>query len=194
MAMLRVALAVLAMASVLTACETPTVPSYPPIRFTDVEPYKLDVAKVEVLNTYLPPLKAPNVEHDFPYTPAAAAEQWARDRLVAVGTKGVARVIISDASVVETQLKKSKGLKGVFTVDQSERYDGTLTVTVEVRSVEARRDAFVAATARKTNSVPENASLNQREDVYYKMTKELIRSVDATLAREIATYFKRWLK
>ena len=74
----------------------------------------------------------PNVEHEFPQRPAEVAAQWATDRLQAVGTNNIVRVTIVKGSVVEVPLAKSSGVKGIFTIDQSEQYDGTLSVRVEI--------------------------------------------------------------
>ncbi len=43
----------------------PTVPTYPEIRFSGKPPMLLDVARVDIVEAYRPPLRAPNVDHLF---------------------------------------------------------------------------------------------------------------------------------
>ncbi len=182
-------------ASLLAACETAApIPEYPEITFTNLPRIKLDVARIEVRMDYKAPLKAPNVEHEFPVTPAAVAERWAADRLEAVGSTGLARVIVKDASVVEVKLERTKGLKGVFTKDQSERYDGKIEMVIEIRSERGYRDAFAAAKATRSRSVPEDISLNDREKVWFEMTEAMIKDINAEFERTIPQYLSKWLR
>ena len=100
---------------VLAACESPPppMPTYPEIRFDRQPVLRLDVKEIVVKGAYQPPLTRPNIEHLFPIPPAAAAQAWADDRLRAVGTRGRARLIIKDASVISEPLPLTKGLGGV---------------------------------------------------------------------------------
>lgn len=179
----------------LAACQTTPVapPKFPELTWQHLPPFNLSVARVEVVTEYQPPLKAPNVDHLFPLPPAKAMERWAHDRLHARGGTSIARVIIGNAGVVETDLKKDKGITGVFTSEQAERYDGRLDVTVEIRSDRGFREAFVHATARRTRTVPEDITLNGREKVWFQMTEAMMKDINSQLEQAIPQYFQRWL-
>ena len=111
----------------LTACESPLPQvSYPELRLNHLPAIKLDVARIEIIEQYSPPLKAPNVEHLLPLAPATAIRNWARDRLHAVGASGTARFIIIEAEVTAVALTKKKGLKAAFTLDQLDQHAGGL--------------------------------------------------------------------
>jgi hypothetical protein len=119
----------------LAACSSSaTRPTFQEIRFEDRPKLRLDVATIEVERVFRPTLKEPQVEHLFPVPPEIAAESWARDRLEATnpGAPRRARVRILDANVKETPLQKTGGLRGAFTTEQSERYDATVEVSVDL--------------------------------------------------------------
>ena len=177
------------MLGALAACETaaPKTPA-PQLSYTDLPSIRLDVTKIEIVDEYLPPLKAPNVEHEFPISPSEAVERWARDRLVAGGRDRVARFIIRYAAVTEAALKKKTGLTGLLTTDQSERYDGRVAVTLEIRSDRGFREAFADATSEHSRTVPGDASVNQREKIFFEITERLVRELNAEIERQIAAH------
>ncbi|MDP7547904.1 MAG: hypothetical protein QGF20_11470, partial [Alphaproteobacteria bacterium] len=91
----------------LTACESPLKEvTYPDLRFNHLPVIELDVARIEIVEQYRSPLRAPNVEHELPLAPARAMRNWAADRLRAVGKSGQAKFIIIDASVKAERLRK----------------------------------------------------------------------------------------
>ena len=119
----------------LAACETPVqTQKLPDLTFAHLAPIKLNVAKIDVVVRYQPPLREPNVEHLFPTPPAKALKQWVKDRLRAAGGSGVARLVIINASAVETPLSQKKGFTATFTKQQSQRYDATVEARLEISS------------------------------------------------------------
>jgi hypothetical protein len=94
------------LAGMVGACQTPLPPppTFAEITFASEAPIRLNVASVDVVDEYLPPLKPPNVDHEFPVKIATVAERWGRDRLRAVGAAGSVRVTIKDASAIATDL------------------------------------------------------------------------------------------
>ena len=187
--------AALLLAVVAAGCTSgPTAPSYPEIRFADTPPILLDVARVDIVETYRPPLKAPNVEHLFPVRPSHAARRWARDRLRAGGAKGRAEVDIRDASATETALKRTDGVRGAFTTDQAERYDAAITISVHILDSLGKELANASATARYSRTVAENVTLNDRERVWYRMTTAMMQALDKALEGEIRRSLAAFLK
>ncbi len=180
---------------ILAACEAaPLPPPIPEITFSHLAPIEIAAAQIEIVEDYVPPLAAPNVEHKFPTPPAQAVRQWAKDRLRLVGDDGVLRVIIRDASVIETKLEKTGGVRGAFTVDQSERYDARLAVVVEVRSIRGFQDAFASAIAERSRTVAEDISLYDRELVFFEMTKSMMDDLDAELEKNIRQFLARFVR
>src|SRR5690348_3352934 len=173
----------------LAACDTvPPRPTYPDIHFTNETPIRLAVSAVDMRNDYKPTFRSPHVEHLFPVPPAQAAENWARDRLQAGGGAASARFTIRDASVIETPLpKKSEGISGAFKKEATERYDATLSATLEI--VDARGFALrtVSAKVARSQSVLEGITPNERDQTWYDMTKALMADFDQQMSAEISS-------
>ncbi len=70
-------LALLALA--LVSCNTPPKrQSFPEITFQHLQPFRLDVARVQIVDGYQPDPGA-DIGSQFPEAPAAVARQWAED-------------------------------------------------------------------------------------------------------------------
>ena len=193
-------LAALALAA-LAGCETSVrAPDFPQLTYAHLTPFRLAVARVEVVVDYTSPAREPNVEHLFPVHPAAAAERWARDRLRAAGPAlgsaggGLVRATVVNAAVVEVPLKRTTGLRGAFTIDQSERYDGLIEMRIELTAADGRRRATVTSRAERSRTVPENISIQDREKVWFEMTEAMMNDLNASLERQIRKNFAPYLR
>jgi hypothetical protein len=188
-------LATLAVLVVLSGCTQPAPPGaqFADITFQQFPRYSFAVGKIEIVREYMSPGAPPNVEHQFPVTPMQMAERWARDRLDAVGGPGELRYVIKRASVVETQLPRTTGIRGAFTTDQAQRYDGVVEVEIEIRNERGYRDGLVTARAERRQSVAENISLADRERAWYSMTEGLGRDLNQELERNIQVGLTRFL-
>lgn len=169
-------------------------PGFPQISFAHLQPISLNVARVEVENLYVSPAARPNVEHEFPVSPAAVAMNWGRDRLRAAGASGVARVVVRRASVVEVPLKRSEGVKGLFTRDQSERYDAVIDMMAEIRDEAGNVRVTVESTAKRSRTVSENISLIEREKVWFEMTEAMMSDLNMALENQMRIHMKAWIR
>lgn len=185
----------LAVAFLVAGCATQVQkPVYPQISFAHLPQISMNVARVELEDRYVSPAIEPNVEHRFPVSPAKTALKWGRDRLKPVGAGGVARLIVERASVVEEPLAPTPGIRGVFTKDQSERYTGVVVVSVEIIDESGAKRAVVRSTARRSQTVPENVSLNEREDIWFRMTEALMATLNENLEQQIRTHMTDWVR
>jgi len=146
-----------------------------------------------VTDEYKAPGIPPNVEHLFPVRPATAAMAWGRDRLVATGTGRTLRYIVRDATATETALKTKKGITGVFTDDQSERYELRITVELQIVGDDGRTEATVNAQAERSITVPEDSKLSEREQVWFKLTEDTMKELDAQLEKTIKSVFFQYV-
>ena len=179
----------------VVACETPIERrAFSEITFSHLPPILLDVAAIDVIVAYEPSLQATNVEHEFPVPPAIAAERWAADRLQAVGASGRAVVTIIEASVVEVSLKKSAGLKGLFTTDQSERYDARIRLAVEAVDSNRQLKSRAEAEAQRSLTVAENITLSAREKTWFTLTEALLTDFDGAMEEQIRKHLAGFLK
>ncbi|MDH3596352.1 MAG: hypothetical protein OEU09_20230 [Rhodospirillales bacterium] len=179
----------------LAACElTPPSGDFPELTYGHLTPLRFDVASVEVEQAYQPSSEAPNVELLFPVRPGQAAANWGRDRLQAVGTSRRMRYIVREASVIETALETTSGLTGVVTRDQSERYEARLTVEVEILDDGGRTEGNAMARVVRSITVPENATLHEREEVWYQLTQKLMNDMNTQLEDTLKRILFRYLR
>jgi hypothetical protein len=176
----------LAGSSLLAACDTPPERhSFPTLTFQDRPQIRLDVAQVEIFQAYQAPGAAPHVDHLFPQKPVDVAAAWGRDVLLAVGERGMATYTILDASATETALPRATGMTQVFKTEQSERYDLHIAVKLELGNPLLRTTGNATASASRSQTVAENATLNQREAVWFQMTESAMRELDQKLEAAI---------
>ena len=180
--------------SSLASCQvTAPILVFPELTFQHLKSLSLNVAKLETVSSYKPPMSAPNVDHLFHISPAGALGRWAEDRLRAVGKNGLARFTILEASVTETKLDTKKGVIGAFTKDQSERYDAILEAKLEIFDNTGLSIGFARARATRSVTVGEASSVNQRELAWFSLTENLVRELNAELETNISMYLSAWL-
>ena len=179
---------------VLPACTTPS-PTlmFPQITFVHLPPLRLDAASLEIVDAFKPSFASPNVEHLMPVSPAAAARRWARDRILPVGNAGRIVFTIEHAGVFETQLEPAKGVRGVVTKDHSERYDAALKLRMSIDGGDGRRQGEVSAEATRSRTVLEGLSLNKREEMWFRLTEELMGDINAELESAIRQFLQPFL-
>ena len=185
----------LVLALVATAASCASEPAPPPkfadIHFLALPPFRLNVSEIQIDSRFQPTLQEPNVEHEFPVVPQRAMENWAHDRLRAVGptTGFVARYTIIDASVRESVLPKKEGLKAVFTTQQAERYDGHVSVMLQIIDPQGIAERTATAEAASSRSVPEGITLNDRDKIWYEMTRDLMADLDRQIQKQVDASF-----
>jgi hypothetical protein len=170
----------------LGGCETPLpAQKLPTLTYGHLAPFRLDVARIEIVGQYQAPLKTPNVDHLFPTPPAQALRQWAGDRLRPAGKAGTARFVIVDGAAIETSLKRDTGVTGTFKKEQSERYDVRVEVLLEILDEAGKRLGFTTAHRSRSRTVPEDISLADREAGWFTLTEQVMNDLNAALERAI---------
>lgn len=191
MSVLRpLALAAVLLAGLAAACTTPPERNrFAELTFNHLPEIALDVARIQVVDVYEPPLEAPNVEHRVPVEPAAAAERWARDRLVAAGGDGAAVYTVEQASITAEELETEGGLEGLLTTEPAERYEARIRVRLAIRGTGDE----IAVEARRTTSVMEGASINEREKTWYGLVERTMQDLNGRLEESIRKHLARYL-
>ncbi len=175
------------------ACQQPA-PKPRPISFTQYPPIALNVSHVKVSEAYNSPMKRPHVEHFLPTSPAEAMDIWVKDRMRAVGGTRTLEVIIKDASVVEEGLPRTGGFKGVYTVDQAERYAARLEVEMRIYGDSAMSEASINIVATRSDTAAENFSAAKRDEMWDRMVRDLMAVANAELERNIHQYFSNYIR
>jgi hypothetical protein len=177
---------------VLAACTSPPeAPQFAQITFEHEPDIEMDVADVVIRQDYAAPMASPNVDHLFPVRPADAAVAWARDRLVAAGDKGVATYIVTDASAVSENIETDQSLSDYFTTEQSERY--TLRIEVEMRVERPDSQGSLSVSGKRSTTVAEDASVNDRRRTWYAMTEKLMADLNAELEETLKQDMSQYL-
>jgi hypothetical protein len=192
---IRVTTVALVAALGLAACaDQAPPPRFPPLSFRTQPPIALDVKSVDVRDEYVPPLRAPNIEHELPVTIAAAVRGWAIDRLQPVGAGDTATLTIKTASAVEQPLPKETGLSATFTQQQASKVTGTVEAVLAIRGADGRIAASTTARVVRSTTLPENMSLNERDAALYTFTKDLMTSFDQQMTQNINDYLGRYIR
>lgn len=182
----------LALLVALAACQsTPPRPAARPVTFAQFGPIALDAASVGVVDARRPPAGVVLADDRSPVTPADAVKRWAAERLQAVGRAGRVQVTIRDASIIEVALPRTGGVRGYFTNDQAQRYDGRMEVEVSgERPGESTFRGVTRAVVTASTSVAENISLADREtvlqDLVRGMADDLNAKLDGGIRRDLA--------
>lgn len=185
------ALAALALASCQDA---PTSSGPGGINFGGKPPLRLNVAQINVVENYRPPMKLPNVDHTLATPPIMAIKQWAGQRFVASGGQGNLEITVEDASVVETPLQKKDGLTGFFTDDQEARYDAHIKITLRVYDgVNTISVAEAQAETARWRTINEKATVAQRDAMFHAMLQDMMQQLDSESEMRIRQYFGRFI-
>jgi hypothetical protein len=180
------------LALLLVSCSTPPQrQAFPEITFQHLQPFRLDVARVQIVDGYQPDPGA-DIDNQFPEAPAAVARQWAEDRLTAVGHQGEAIYTITLAKATQTSLKRSQGMSAMTHKDQSDRYDLAITVNLEVRS--GGKSGAVTAKAARSQTVREDMTLNQREGVLFNLLDVTMKDLNAQMEKLIPHYLAGFVR
>ena len=176
----------------LVSCKTQTGrQQFPDITYQHLQPFRLDVAKVEIVDAYqADPVN--DIGNQFPESPSAVARQWGQDRLLAVGSQGVAIYTITLAKATQTPLPRSTGITGMTNKDQSDRFDLQVTVNLEVRS--GGKSGAITAQAARSQTVREDLTLNQREAVLFRLLDVSMKDVNAQMEKVIPHYLGGFLR
>lgn len=193
--LLRCAGPLIALTAVLIGCtDAPPAPAFPELTYRHLGTITLDTAPVEIVDEYQPPRTEPNIEHKVPVPPGLAARRWALDRLAATGNPDRRAVFtIQQAAMTETRLPRTTGVRGALTTDQSERYDLTLAVRLEL--YEARtRVGIATASVSRSRTVAEDITLNDRDKVLFEMVENAMLDLDKEMETSIRQFLGAYVR
>lgn len=180
----------------LAGCTTPPPQNrFPELTYGHLPKLQLDVQRIYIFSEYKSPFAPPNIEQDMPVSPEQAMRRWAADRLVATGKPGhSAQFVITDAKVTDTKLPKTPGLQGVFTTDQSDRYDSSFAARLVIRADAGYYGTGQAsAQATRARTVPEGLSINERNKVWFELVEATMNSFNTEMEAQIRKNLARFL-
>ena len=182
-----------ALASPLAGCgsEPPPKQNFADLRFTNEPPLRIGVAAIEINDEYRPNFDPPHYEQRLPIPLPHVADNWARDRLRAVGTSGRAVAVVIDASAVEINLPKETGMiTTTFTNQLDTQYHARVGIRVEARDDRGGGTIRMAeAHAERAVTTVEGTTLDERDRMLYRMESELMADLDRQLETQIRNNF-----
>ena len=176
----------------LAGCDTPNLENpLPELTFKHQSIIQLDVERIQIINEFKMPFRSPNVEHLVPISPGASAERWASDILRPIGQSGIAQFVITNGSVIREDLKIQKGIKGIFSIDQSKRFKATVNVRLEIFKDQGK--SIARASASRSQTLREDASPNLQSRLWYNLVERLMKSFDREMRHQINTHLKPYI-
>ena len=173
----------------LAGCDTPNLEnSLPELTFKHQNVIQLDVEKIEIINEFKMPFKFPNVEHLVPISPGASAERWASDILRPIGKSGIAQFVITNGSVIREDLKIQKGVKGIFSLEHSKRFEANVNVRLEI--FKDQKKSVARASASRSQTLREDASPNLQSRLWYNLVERLMESFNRQMRNQINTHLR----
>lgn len=178
----------------LAGCaSTPPGQTLPELTYGHLPPINLAAWTLEIVSESSSATASGSVDARMPTSPEKALRRWATDRLSLSGGKDYARLTIIDASVVEKRLQIKGGLKGMFTNQQSERYQANLKVKLEMFGSDGALRSFATAEASRSITIAEDTSLNQREQVWLNLVEGLMNDFNKEFETNIRKYLTKWI-
>lgn len=189
-------IAVAALALAVAACGTqPQKLMLPEITFENQPKLTFAASSVETIQEYQPSAQPPHIELSIPQPPAAVAARWTRDRVALDNSQqNRVTVIIKKAAVTEVDLKKTPGLRGSFTEDQVARFDTEVEMAIEIRDARGFRVGEASASARRSTSMSEKATMNDRDLIIHGLVRETMMDVNRELERNIRQYMPLYVR
>ena len=186
-------LAAAVLAAALAACQSSAGrPAPDPPAFADRPPLVFELARIEVVAP--PAAPAAGAGRPAPVPLAAALEAWAAERLRAEGSAGLLRLTVHEARATVSALPTDEGLEGLFTREQAERLDLRLAATVEIVDAAGAVLGHAAADVRRSRTLPEGLTLEERERIYRETADALLADYDAHQEGSVRRYLGAWLR
>ena len=181
----------------ITGCST-SIPNQalPKLTYSHMSPLSFAVETVEIDNRYNASVDPAFVESWFPISPVSAIRTWAIERLKPVGNvgSGTLLIVINKASVRKHDLKLDTSFKGVFTKQQSNRYDINIDVTLELIDRTGKRVGFSSAQVTRSTTTREDISLNDRDRHWLDITEKTMGDFNREIELNVRKYLAAWLR
>lgn len=158
---------------VLAGCGGGERMDFPPLRYTYLPPFRLNVANIEINQLFVPSGVPPDVSQLDPAPPVAALRQMAQDRLIAVGTTNTAVFAITNASLTK----------------RGEVISGEMTVELSIVGPDGRRLGF----ARADVSRQRTGTTDDLRATLYDFTKAMMDSMNVEFQYQLQRNLSQWL-
>jgi hypothetical protein len=153
--------------------------------YRHLTPLRLNVLDVDV--------EAAPAPGTTPQDPAAEMRRMAQERLVPVGTRGMARFRIGTARFLREPLPASGGLTGLFAGEPGERISVDMLCRLEILSPEGARVGFVEAVARRSMTLPDGTAQAARSRAAAEVLRQGMEELNVEFEFQIRRALRDWL-
>ena len=175
----RAALTVLALPALLTACagkaKAPT--SFAPLSWDYLPRLKLNVAVVDVDDSWTPRAGAREKGFLAPTPPVDALRKMADDRLIAGGSSGRAVFVIDDASIVQSR----------------ENYEGSFAVHLDVSTSDGTHSGYAEAKVTRQRTIVNDTPDWARAELY-DMVKQMMNDMNVEFELQVRSKLHEYLQ
>jgi len=163
----------------LASCAVEEVPApvYPPLDYGYLAPLRLNVARIEIDDSWTPPGGVQDLSALSPVQPIDALRRTLRERLVAGGNAGRALATIEDAAIVQGY----GGLAGHF------------AVRLDIFTSGDTPAAYAEATVARTLGVPA-AGPDTLASALYTLTRQMMDDMNIELEFQVRRSLRDWLR
>lgn len=185
-------LATVSVLSVTACTSAPTSASgpSPELSFTNITPYHVDAARVDVENTYVPGSDPKDIASTFPVSPDVAVRRYAENRLQPGGQRGALKFIIEDARVYQTEIVPDNKVVNWMGAGKQDQYEIFLKLklhyTDDLGMQEGRQGEI---SFNRTLTMPASVSLAEREKRQLEFLDQLMKDVDASVSKALLERF-----
>lgn len=158
---------------VLAACGHEERTNFPPLRYQDLPPIRLNVASIDVQQRFYPSGTRPDVTALDPVHPVEALRAMAEDRLQALGSAGQAVFAITNATLTK----------------QDELITCALGVVLEIYPTPGIRSGFAQAIASRQHSGP----IDDLRGTLYDVTKAAMDAMNVEFEYQVRRNLGPWL-
>ena len=98
---------------------------------------------------------------------------------------------IKEAHKIQEDLKIQKGIKGIFSIDQSKRFKANVNVRLEIFRDQGK--SIARASASRSQTLREDASPNLQSRLWYNLVELVMKSFDREMRHQINTHLKPYI-
>jgi Lon protease-like protein len=119
--------------------------------------------------------RTPHIEHRAPFPPADVLGEWAKSHLVAAGSRGSARFVVREATIVAVPLReRTANWRDWFRRQPIERFDGAVEIALDIRDVSDRVVARIEARATQSVYLMDDWKPGDREKRLATLTEQMV--------------------
>ena len=173
---------------VLNGCANPppAAPLLPKYDATGFESIRVDARKLEIIENWQMPMKAPFIEHTLMPDLSSMVVDWAKYALVPVGGSGEVVLDISQASVQVTDLPQGTALLDVFSDQQESKIRVDIVTKLMWIQPVGGKQSIVDVIASTTRTLSESKTPNERQIAVREVMIEAVKLLDIEARKQIS--------